>query len=116
MKLAIFAGCLWAALTLSSGTRLAAAEDSIDYLQQIKPLLIHHCSSCHGGLQQKSGLRLDTASLVRTGGEGGAIVVPGDAAKSRLIEIVARTGDIKMPPAGDGTPLTAAPRSSAARV
>ena len=107
MKLAIFAGCLWAALTLSSGTRLAAAEDSIDYLKQIKPLLIHHCSSCHGGLQQKSGLRLDTVALVRKGGDGGAIVVPGDAAKSRLIEIVARTGDIKMPPAGDGTPLTA---------
>ena len=107
MKFASVAGCLCAALAWGLGTRLTAAENSIDYARQIKPLLLHRCSSCHGGLQQKSGLRLDTVELLKKGGEGGAIIVPGDASKSRLIEIVARTGDIQMPPAGDGTPLTA---------
>ncbi len=107
MKFASVARWLCAALAWGLGAGLTAAADSIDYVRQIKPLLIHRCSSCHGGLQQKSGLRLDTAALVRKGGDGGAIVVPGQAAKSRLIEIVTRTGDIKMPPEGDGTPLTA---------
>ncbi len=88
-------------------TEAAWADDAADYLKQIKPLLLHKCSSCHGALQQKSGLRVDTVALLKQGGEGGTIIVPGDSAKSRLVEIVARTGDIKMPPDGDGTPLTA---------
>ena len=88
-------------------TEVALADDAADYLKQIKPLLLHKCSSCHGALQQKSGLRVDTVALLKKGGEGGAVIVPGDTVKSRLIEIVTRTGDIKMPPDGDGTPLTA---------
>ena len=107
MKIAHAVGLLCVVLALSNETRLTRAEDPIDYLKQIKPLLMHRCSSCHGGLQQKSGLRLDTAELLKKGGDGGLIVVPGDAKQSRLIEIVARTGDIKMPPEGEGTPFTA---------
>ncbi len=97
----------FALLACLLATEVALADDAADYLKQIKPLLLHKCSSCHGALQQQSGLRVDTVALLKKGGEGGAIIVPGDSAKSRLIEIVARTGDIQMPPDGDGTPLTA---------
>src|ERR1017187_10252604 len=34
-----------------------AAQDSIDYSKQIKPLLKERCYTCHGALKQKADLR-----------------------------------------------------------
>ena len=39
------------------------AEDRIEYLKQIKPVLTARCVACHGALKQEGGLRLDTAAL-----------------------------------------------------
>lgn len=55
-------------LTISFATEIAAADDSVDYLKQVKPPLLHKCSSCHGGLRQKSELRVDTIALLKKGG------------------------------------------------
>ena len=54
----------------------AAAGDESEgslkgYLVRIKPLLRSRCYSCHGGLKQKAGLRVDTAELMRRGGDSG---------------------------------------------
>ena len=85
--------------------RLASADD-VDYLRQVKPLLEKRCTACHGGLQQKGGLRLDTAEFAKRGGDTGTILTPGEPDKSLLIRAVLRTGDLKMPPEGEGAPLT----------
>jgi hypothetical protein len=45
-----------------------------DYATEIRPLLERRCFSCHGALQQKGGLRLDTATHLRTGGDSGPSV------------------------------------------
>ncbi len=42
---------------------------TVDYMRlTIKPILSKRCYACHGGLQQKAGLRLDTAALDEKGG------------------------------------------------
>ncbi len=55
------------------------AEDKVDYLRDIKPVLKARCYVCHGALKQKAKLRLDTAALIRKGGRHGPAILPGDA-------------------------------------
>src|SRR5262249_35974204 len=57
-------------------------------------------------LQQKSGLRTDTAKLLRQGGNSGPAVLPGRGADSPLIAHVTGTGGARfMPPRGVGEAL-----------
>lgn len=82
-----------------------ADEDAIDYVQDIKPILARRCYSCHGALQQKNGLRVDTAKLAIKGGSAGEAIVPGKVDDSLLIDAVTGAEGVKkMPPEGD--PLT----------
>ena len=64
----------------------------------VRPLLVTKCHSCHGTKVAEGGLRLDSRHAVLTGSESGAVVVLGDAASSKLLALVRRTGDVAMPP------------------
>src|SRR5262249_61955635 len=78
-----------------------------DYLRDVKPLLAANCQACHGALQQKGGLRLDTARLIREGGDSGPAVVPGKGGDSLLIaRVTAAGGKRRMPPADQGDALS----------
>jgi hypothetical protein len=86
----------------------AAADDAIDYLKQIKPILKERCWSCHGALKQKASLRLDTVALMREGGDNGSVVVANKPGESPLLERVLSTEPAKrMPPPSEGEPLKA---------
>lgn len=65
---------------------------------KVRPLFDVHCVKCHGPIEQKSGLELDTPESVLKGGDEGAVVIPGDAAKSRLYQYLAVGADPHMPP------------------
>ncbi len=86
---------------------LAATVQAADYLRDIKPLLQHKCYACHGAVQQKSKLRVDTAKFIKQGGESGAAIVDGKPDESLFFKVLSGTGDLKMPPEGEGAPLTA---------
>ena len=89
-------GCLF--LSASS----LVAEDRVDYLKQIKPVLTARCVACHGALKQEAGLRLDTAALAIKGGESGAVIKPGDAEASLLLKrVTAKDDSERMPPEGE---------------
>jgi hypothetical protein len=96
-------------VTLSVFTpAVARAGGAPDYLRQIKPLLAEKCFSCHGALQQKGGLRLDTVKSMLEGGDDGPAIVAGQSGKSQLIERVLGKGrGRRMPPASEGEPLSA---------
>ena len=83
-----------------------AANDRVDYLTQIKPVLRERCFACHGALNQEGSLRLDTAALAIKGGDSGAAIEPGDAGASLLLERVSASDEgERMPP--EGEPLEA---------
>src|SRR3954468_2884904 len=85
----------------------ARSGERIDYLKEIKPLLREKCSACHGALEHKARLRLDTAALAKKGGRRGPAVRPGDVANSLLIERVSAADEAsRMPP--EGPPLAPA--------
>ncbi len=91
----------------ASHTARAESESSVDYLTEIKPLLRDKCFSCHSSRKEEGGLRLDAASLIQKGGESGPAYVAGSAAKSLILERVNDDDDNRMPPAEDGSRLTA---------
>jgi hypothetical protein len=98
-------GC-W--LSLFAMTAAGWADEAL-YTASVKPLLAKKCVGCHGPVKQESGLRLDTAAFLVRGGDDGAVIVRGQPAESRLLARI-RTADPheRMPPEGEGEPLTAA--------
>jgi mono/diheme cytochrome c family protein/cytochrome c553 len=82
----------------------SAAEDPVaEFEKEVRPLLEERCVKCHGADKQKGGLRLDTSTGVRNGGDSEeAAVVPGNSEKSPLIKrILASDAEEVMPPKGD---------------
>ena len=98
--------CLAALLCISDAI---AADEPVDYLTQVKPMLQQRCYACHGALKQEAGLRLDTAAFAIKGGESGAAVVAGELADSSILlkRIAATNAEERMPPSEEGEPLTA---------
>jgi len=84
-----------------------AAENSVDYLTEIKPLLREKCFACHSSIKQEGGLRLDAASLILNGGDSGPSYIARSVKESLLLERVIDDDDNRMPPAEAGARLTA---------
>jgi mono/diheme cytochrome c family protein len=90
---------------LFAGSLCAAADEPVDYSRDIKPIFKERCYACHGALKQQSGLRVDTAALVRKGGDSGPAVELGNAEDSLLVlRVTADDIADRMPP--EGKPLT----------
>ncbi|HTU20073.1 MAG TPA: PSD1 and planctomycete cytochrome C domain-containing protein [Gemmataceae bacterium] len=91
---------------------LSAAESTISFDRDIRPILADNCFACHGpdAHQRKAKLRLDS----RTGAlaelrSGGHAVVPGKPDESLLLErITADNPSRRMPPKKSGKNLTPA--------
>jgi hypothetical protein len=74
-------------LALLAAAPLAGAEEKITFEQHIRPILKVYCLDCHGGGEKlKGNLDLRLRRLAVQGGDSGAAIVPGDAAKSLLLE------------------------------
>jgi mono/diheme cytochrome c family protein len=95
-------------ITILIGNLIAitiVAEDDIDYIRQIKPLLIEHCADCHNADLQESGYRVDIGALLVRGGDHGSTVIAGKPNDSLLI--LALRGSSKVPQMPlDLTPLS----------
>ena len=76
----------------------------IRFDRDVKPILAHHCFKCHARGRSKGGLHMDDRERFLLGGDSGAVVKVGDAARSRLIELVSGADpELTMPPEEDGT-------------
>ena len=76
---------------------VAALEPSPKALNQhdVIPILLRHCTTCHGLRRQEGGLDLRTKAAMLAGGESGPAMVPGKPGESLL---VARIRSGQMPP------------------
>ena len=81
----------------------AKSLDKSIYLTKIKPLLAVRCLACHGALEQKGGLRVDTVKHMLTGGDSGPGLVPGNPKESPVLQRSAGHGaKRRMPPKEEG--------------
>ncbi|MCB1231497.1 MAG: PSD1 domain-containing protein [Verrucomicrobiae bacterium] len=91
----------------SSFVALATAEEKVDFVREVRPILEANCYQCHGEDKQKSGLRLDVKEAAFRGGSGHAPdIIPGKSAESPLIRFIRGDdgADLRMPK--DAKPLT----------
>ncbi len=95
---ALFAAAL---CTAAWGAADATGSDTAFFEARIRPVLAKQCYGCHSveSGKSKGGLLLDTRDGIRTGGERGPAVVPGDPVKSVLLTAISHTDpDLQMPP------------------
>ena len=88
-----------------------AADQSVNFSREIRPILSENCFACHGPdeEQRKAKLRLDTKEGALASDDGVHIIKPGSSAESELIRrIVTSDPDDLMPPADSGKKLTTA--------
>lgn len=72
------------------------------YTQHVQPIFAANCYRCHGGMNHRGGLHLDSRTGLLRGGKDGAVIVPGHPEQSLLIKLIRHQGsanDAKsMPP------------------
>ena len=88
------------ALPLGQAEQTGFSPEGIQFFEsKIRPLLVNNCHECHGNEKHKGNLQLNSRKTILRGGDSGAAIVPGDPAKSLLIEAVKYTNsDLEMPP------------------
>jgi len=85
-------------LAIASDRFACGGDAAALWSSKVQPIFDANCTKCHGLIQQKSGLELDSPESVMKGGKEGAVVVPGKPEKSRLYQYLASDSDPHMPP------------------
>src|SRR4051812_37292696 len=97
----------WAAVALfglSAPLAFAAdpTKEQVEFFKaKVAPIFEERCYKCHSASEGKTkgGLALDSRDAFLKGGDDGKIVVPGDPAKSMLIQrVLSKDPEEKMPP------------------
>jgi WD40 repeat protein/mono/diheme cytochrome c family protein len=85
---------------VTSAAALRADDKPVSYYNDIRPVFVANCNACHKPEKLKGELDMSAVALLLKGGKHGAAVVPGDPAKSKLVEMI--SGDEPdMPKDGD---------------
>jgi hypothetical protein len=88
----------WRPAWLATTVVTSAQPARIDFASQIEPILAKHCYECHGEKKARGKLRLHIRDLALKGGATGALLVPGDSAKSYIVHrLLGEGGEDQMP-------------------
>jgi len=85
----------------------SAEEKSIDYANQVRPILARKCYACHGSSEHEAGLALHNREAALKEPDSGTLaIVPGEVDQSEfVVRIEEKDLDLRMPPA-EHDPLT----------
>ncbi len=80
---------------ISDGANLGTVEQAVNQ-HDVLPIVLRHCTACHGAHLKEANLDLRTKASMLRGGKSGPVIVPGKAADSLLVKKIAAG---EMPPA-----------------
>ena len=86
-------------------TNVVLADDQIDFIKDVMPIINARCVACHADGDAEGGLVMETHDALLKGGDSGAVITPGEANSSRLLLRVVGKSGARMPPK-DEEPLT----------
>ncbi len=66
----------------------AALPAGVSFSNDVLPIFQSRCSSCHSGEQARKGLSLMSYESIMAGSIDGAVIIPGDANGSLLVQLV----------------------------
>ena len=95
-----------AAFIIAVALTVSARAEPVSFSRDVAPVLVQKCQACHGREKAKGGFRLHTFESLMKAGDGGAAVVPGKPAESRLVKLIASNDPDERMPQDDG-PLPA---------
>src|SRR5262245_26939303 len=100
-----------AAVSSFGAAKTTGATSRVDFNRDVRPILSDNCFACHGPdeKERKAKLRFDKKEdAFKPAKSGDYAIVPGDLAKSKLVErITTKDPDDVMPPPKTGKKLTA---------
>ncbi len=94
------AAVLWRPVTVQASPKAWQPDSAEFYTTKVQPILQTNCYRCHGGLNHRGGLVLDSRAGMMKGGHDGAVLVPGHPEQSLLIKLIRHEG-----PADDPMPM-----------
>ena len=69
----------------------AKRESKVSFSKQVRPILQANCYGCHQAAKAEGSFQMTSRERLLQGGESGSpAVVPGNAAKSYLLEMITR--------------------------
>ncbi|MEX2287842.1 MAG: c-type cytochrome domain-containing protein [Planctomycetaceae bacterium] len=96
--------CVLTLAVISVGVVAAEQPNPPDFGKQVAPLLKKYCVGCHNAAESNGKLMLQSFTGLQKGGEHGAVIVPGEADKSRMILALEKKAEPFMPPEGEKAP------------
>lgn len=93
-----------AAILSLCGLPLASAAESVNYSQDVAPILNQYCVGCHTQDAPEGGYVMENYAAQMKGGEHGVAITPGSASSSRLILMLQGKLQPTMPPANEPRP------------
>ncbi|MFN0167600.1 MAG: DUF1553 domain-containing protein [Bryobacteraceae bacterium] len=99
----------WMMTVVPAASAAGPAPKPVDFNREVRPILSDTCFACHGPDEKHrmAGIRLDTREGAFAERKGPALIVPGNAAASRLIQRVsAEKKALRMPPPSFNKTLT----------
>ncbi|MGN6545659.1 MAG: WD40 repeat domain-containing protein [Aureliella sp.] len=96
------AAAFWLA---SSPTTACAAEPS--YVRDVQPLMRKYCGGCHNEADQSADFSVTSYENLLKGTPDAKVIVAGDAASSRLLQLMKGEDEPRMPPEKEAQPTAA---------
>jgi WD40 repeat protein len=86
-------------MALAAAALSAQADAAVSFTNEIAPLFVQKCLTCHGPEKNKGGYRLDSyEALMKPGGSKEASITPGEPKTSKLFQLItAKDEDDRMP-------------------
>jgi WD40 repeat protein len=95
------------AMCAAGSVATAADAPVIDFRKQVVPIFTKYCTGCHNATEENGELNLAAYKTLMLGGENGAVIVPGQPEKSRLILSLEKKIEPFMPPEDEKAPTAA---------
>src|SRR5262245_2206162 len=83
---------------------LATAADTPEYDRDVAPLLTTYWAGCHNDTDREGKFSLESFASIQLGTPDGPAFLAGDAASSRMIQVLTGATEPSMPPEGEPRP------------
>ena len=67
------------------------------YMEHVEPIFKANCYRCHGGLNRRGGLQMDSSAALWRGGKHGPAIVAGHPEQSLLVQLIRHEGPSRDP-------------------
>ena len=66
----------------------APVEATVDFNAQIRPILERNCLACHGSVNPRRGLNLETRDTANNSWRGGPVIIPEHPERSMMLQVI----------------------------